>query len=257
MQTNILVVFANPRGTDPMRLGSEDRTILESIRLGRYRDRISLTRIHAATIHDLRRALLDNAFQVVHISSHGTGMGLVLEDELGGKYVVPQQALAELLQAYSPPIDCVILNACYSVTQGQLMSMGVPFTIVMEGPISDKAAIEFSRGFYDSLGAAKTLDFAYEEGCRTVKLAAPGAEFVSKLLRKGETYTSSFGQPPTPRYEIYEGKVIDLLPAHNPVAGEWRVIQDDASRFAYQLDKQSVERQQGYVENYELSLFST
>lgn len=182
----VLVVFANPRGTDPLRLGTEDRVIRESIKLSRYRENISLTIHHATTVHDLRRALLDEEFQIIHISGHGTGSGLVLEDELGGKYVVPQQALGELFSAYSPPIYCVILNACYSISQGQLTSLGIPFTVAVEGPISDDAAIEFSRGLYDAVGAGKKIDFAYEEGCRTVKLAAPNTRFISQVLKKGE-----------------------------------------------------------------------
>ena len=181
-QVSVLIVFANPRGTSPLRLGTEDRAIRESIKLSRYRDNILLKTCHASTIHDLRRALLEDEFQIVHISGHGTEGGLVLEDELGGQYVVPQQALADLLKAYSPPLKCVILNACFSLSQGQLMSLGVPFTIAMEGTINDDAAIEFSRGFYDAIGAKRDIDFAYEEGCRSVKLAAPGKTFVSQIL---------------------------------------------------------------------------
>ena len=195
-KTKVLVIFANPRGTDPLRLGAEDRVIRESIKLSRYRENISLTIHHATTVHDLRRALLDEEFQIVHISGHGTGSGLVLEDELGGKYVVPQQALGELFRAYSPPIECVILNACYSISQGQLTSLGIPFTVAMEGAISDEAAIEFSRGFYDAVGAGKKIDFAYEEGCRTVKLAAPNTRFTSQILKKGEKMPAdSAGMP--------------------------------------------------------------
>lgn len=182
-QISVLVVFANPRGTSPLRLGTEDRVIRESIKLSRYRDNISLKTCPASTIHDLRRALLEDEFQIVHISGHGTDTGLVLEDELGGQYVVPQQALADLFQSYSPPLKCVILNACFSLSQGQLTSLGVPFTVAMEGSISDNAAIEFSRGFYDAIGAGRDIDFAYEEGCRTVKLAAPNTQFVSQILK--------------------------------------------------------------------------
>lgn len=180
----VLIVFANPRGTDPLRLGREDKIILESIRLSQYRDRISITRCHAATVHDIRRALLDDEFHIVHISSHGSETGLILEDELGEKYAVPQQALAEFFQAYSPPLECVLLNACYSTAQGNLISLGVPFTIVMDGPISDKAAIEFSRGFYDAIGAGRDVEFAYNEGCRSVKLSCPDTRFSSVLLAR-------------------------------------------------------------------------
>lgn len=187
-QVEVLIVFANPRGTDALRLGSEDRAIRQSIKLSRYRDNISLTTCHAATVHDLRRALLEGSYQVVHISGHGTDTGLVLEDELGGQYIVPQHALADLFGAYSPPLKCVVLNACFSISQGELTSMSVPFTVAMEGSIGDEAAIEFSRGFYDAIGAGKDIEFAYQEGCRTARLAAPDSQFISNIIKQGENW---------------------------------------------------------------------
>jgi hypothetical protein len=179
-----LVVFANPPDTEALRLGEEDRAIREAIKLSQYRDKIKIVVCHATSIHDVRRALLEKDFHIIHISGHGSEMGLVLEDVQGNASIIPQEALAELFGAYTPPLECVILNACYSISQGHLLSLGIPFTIAMEGPISDKAAIEFIRGFYDALGAGRTIDFAYEEGCRTVKLAAPGTQFISELLRR-------------------------------------------------------------------------
>ncbi len=187
----VLVVFANPRGTSALRLGEEDKAITESIRLSKHRDDIRLTKCQAATVHDLSRALLDEEFRIVHISGHGTQSGLVLEGNDGSRFVVPQAALAKTFSAYAAPnghLDCVVLNACYSVSTGSLASLGVPYTIAMEGAISDRAAVEFSRGFYDAIGAGKDIPFAYEEGCRRVELAAPGTQFVSKLLRFGESY---------------------------------------------------------------------
>ena len=90
----------------------------------------------------------------------------------------------------------------------------------MEGAISDKAAIEFSRGFYDAIGAGKDIEFAYDEGCRRVELAAPGTRFISKLLRSGETYTPeseqghlsghSRGGSTVPSTPIILGLAVDL-----------------------------------------------
>lgn len=57
-QINVLVVFANPRGTSSLKLSTEDRVIRESIRLSRYRNDISLTIRHATTVHDLRLSLI-------------------------------------------------------------------------------------------------------------------------------------------------------------------------------------------------------
>ena len=167
---NILAIFANPKGTDHLRLSAEDRVMRECIRLSKGRDNLHLDIRHAATIHDVRRALLNEDYRIVHFSGHGTGAGLVLEDELGQVHLIPQEALAEFLSAYSPPIECAILNACYSDVQGQMISQGVPYTIAMGTAISDEGAIEFTRGFYDALGAGRSIEFAYEEGCRTIKL---------------------------------------------------------------------------------------
>lgn len=190
----VLLVFSNPRGTSQLELSREDKIIKESIKLSKNRDNIELHTLHAASVHDLRRSLLENDFDIVHMSGHGTGVGLILEDELGGKYVVPQKGLAELFKAYSFPkgsLNCVILNACYSISQGELISLETPFTIAMEGAVSDRAAIEFSRGFYDAIGAYKNIDFAYEEGCRNVMLTAPKSKFISKILNKGEQYVGN------------------------------------------------------------------
>lgn len=190
----VLIIFSNPRGTVQLDLSREDKIIKESIKLSKNRDNIEVHTLHAASVHDLRRSLLENDFDIVHLSGHGTGIGLILEDELGGKYVVPQKGLAELFKAYSHPtgsLSCVILNACYSISQGELISLETPYTIAMEGAVSDIAAIEFSRGFYDAIGAYKNIDFAYEEGCRNVMLSAPKSKFVSKILNKGERYLGS------------------------------------------------------------------
>jgi hypothetical protein len=168
--TSILAVFASPQGSDPLRLGAEDRVIRECLNLSRFRNNISLEVLHAATIHDVRRALLGGDYRIIQFSGHGTGQELVLENALGEPQLVPQEALAECLSAYSPPIECVILNACYTGVQVKLISLGVPFTIGINGAISDAAATEFTRGFYDAIGAGKDIEFAFQEGCRCVKL---------------------------------------------------------------------------------------
>jgi hypothetical protein len=49
--TRVLLVCANPRGTDAIRLGEEDRTLRECIRLSPHRDRIKVETIQAATPH--------------------------------------------------------------------------------------------------------------------------------------------------------------------------------------------------------------
>jgi hypothetical protein len=77
-----------------------------------------------------------------------------------------------------------VLNACYGLAQGQLISLGVDFTIAMENEVADSAAREFARGFYDALGAGKEIEFAYREGCLSARLAGPDVAFEAKLLKR-------------------------------------------------------------------------
>lgn len=188
--TNVLLVFANPQDSDQLRLGAEERVIRESIRRSANRDNIALKSLTAATPHDLRRALLDENFDVVQISGHGSGRGLLFEDERGAVHLLRQEVLADLFEPYTDTLKCVVLNACYSVSQGELISLGIPFTVAMENAISDHSAIEFSRGFYDAIGAGRDFDFAYEEGWRSVKISNLGPAFNARLLRKDEKYVS-------------------------------------------------------------------
>ncbi|EAQ81489.1 CHAT domain-containing protein [Blastopirellula marina] len=184
--TNILLVCANPRGTDSLRTAEEDRTLRESIQLSRHRDKINIRTLNAATIDDLRRALLDNTFDIVHFSGHGTKNGLVFEDTNGRLMVPASDALAELLLRRS--VKTVLLNACYSLSVGRLTSMGAEFTIATTGPISDPAAIEFTRGFYDAIGAGYDAADAYDEGMSTAKLKELHIDTI--LLRSGEEYAA-------------------------------------------------------------------
>jgi hypothetical protein len=111
---------------------------------------------------------------------------LAFEDSAGRLYVPPQEAIAELLASFSPPLQCVILNACYSLEQGSFASLGVPYTVAMEGPIADNAAIAFSGGFYDSLAAGRDVEFSFKQGVLALKLAKHPDSLVPKLIRKGE-----------------------------------------------------------------------
>lgn len=184
----VLVVFSNPSGTEQLKLGNEDKVIKEAIRRSNNKNNIEIDTCHSATVHDLRRALLDKEYKIVHISGHGSGSGLLFEDDSGEANLVPQHALADLFGMHRYPqkgkLECVLLNACYSMDQGEQIALGIPYTIAMEGAISDSASIEFSRGFYDAIGANKDIQSAYDEGCIAVGLARPGAQFMPQLLKK-------------------------------------------------------------------------
>jgi hypothetical protein len=232
-----LILFANPKKTMPLQVSVEKRIIQEALGLAKYKDNLEITFVETSTIHDLRRNLLNEEFNIVHISSHGTQDGLILEDEHGEPHLIQPQGLADLLQKYQS-LECLILNACYSISQGAPASLSVPYTIAMESKIEDKAAIEFSRGFYDAIGALKGYEFAYLEGCQNVKLCFPEANFRAEILRRGEyirdaSYIVDEKPPAAAAAEIktftnvwYTKKKYSFWSLRNPEVGTLHVYDD-------------------------------
>ncbi|WP_306546011.1 CHAT domain-containing protein [Desulfobulbus sp.] len=201
----ILVVFANPRGTNLLRLGEEQRVIQECIDRSRKRARIKIDFRTATSVDDLARAVLETGYEIVHLSGHGSGKGFVLEDERGDPFIPPPAAVAKLMHENSPPIECVVLNSCYSLTQGVLTALGVPYTVASERPLADAAAIEFTRGFYDAIGAGKDIKSSYKAGVMRCLLKAFDPRRLPTLLPKDEVVQWPSERLPIP---LDDGSVI-------------------------------------------------
>ncbi|MEL7357906.1 MAG: CHAT domain-containing protein [Cyanobacteria bacterium J06560_6] len=183
----VLILTADPMrsvGHAPLRLGAEVRLIEESLRRSCKQDRFAVATKFAVRTIDLRRALLDYRPQIVHFSGHGTGSkGLVLENDAGTLQLVSTEALAGLFGIFETgKIECVLLNACYSETQAISIHQFVDCVIGMNQPIGDKAAIQFSEGFYDALGAGSTYDEAFKIGCSAIALEG-SSEYSTPVLK--------------------------------------------------------------------------
>ena len=188
----ILVLAANPKDTSGLRLDEEVRGIQQSLQLSKDRDRFELVSAWAVRTEDLMQQLVTYQPHIVHFLGHGTGeQGLVLEDSRGRSQRVPTRALSRLFQQVVS-VECVLLNACYSDTQGQAISQFVSCVIGMNQPIGDAAAVHFARGFYTSLGNGGSYEAAYEMGRAAIDL-----ENISEVA--------------TPVLRTRAGKVIDGL----------------------------------------------
>jgi NTP pyrophosphatase (non-canonical NTP hydrolase) len=178
-RVRVLFVTCDPEGAaDHLHLQAEQRAIKEALAFSPHGSKIHIENLPAATTDDLRRALLSEDYDIVHFSGHADQDVLVFETADNQPSEIPTTAVAELIGRY-PSVKCVVLNACEAVK-----SLKVPIssrTIGMEANIPDKAAIEFSRGFYDALGAGKSIDVAYAEGVSAMKLASYDAAYVRML----------------------------------------------------------------------------
>jgi Leucine-rich repeat (LRR) protein len=181
----ILVMAANPKATPPLRLEEEVREIEEGLRRAEHRDRFEIRSKWAVRRRDLRRALLDYKPHIVHFSGHGTGNGLMVEDEMGFAVTVSKEALSGLFERFSGKVECVILSACFSGPQAEAISKHIDYVIGMKEEINDRAAIEFSVGFYDALGAGESVEEAFKFGQNAVHLEFPDQlEYLIPVLKK-------------------------------------------------------------------------
>ena len=167
----ILILTANPKNTDKLRLDEEVREIQAGLERAQKRDQFEIVTRWALRVDDLRRALLDHEPQIVHFSGHGAGEhGLALENSSGQMQLVSTESLARLFKLFKDTIECVVFNACYSEAQAEAIHQHIDCLVGMNKAIGDRAAIEFAVGFYDALGAGKSYEVAYEFGCSAIDL---------------------------------------------------------------------------------------
>jgi hypothetical protein len=160
----ILILAANPKTTPRRRLDEEVREIEEGLKRSRYRHRFEIHSRWAVRPRDIRQALLDYEPNYLHFIGHGTEDGLLVEDELGMAVHFSAKALSELFKLCSGHLESVILNACYTASQAAAINKHIDYVIGMKKAIKDKAAIEFSAGFYDALGAGRSVEDAFAFG---------------------------------------------------------------------------------------------
>jgi CHAT domain-containing protein len=179
----ILLLASSPADQTRLRLDTEVREIDQGLRLSQQRSQFDLQQRWAVRPDDLRRALLDMQPQIVHFCGHGEGAaGLVLEDESGNAKLVSTPALTSLFQLFSNRgLECVVLNACYSEVQAEAIAQHIPFVIGMNDAIGDIAAVKFSVGFYDALGAGWSYPEAYELGCNAIALTGSSQDSIPVL----------------------------------------------------------------------------
>ena len=167
----ILILSANPTDTDKLRLDEEVGKIQSGLERAKLREQFEIIDKWAVRPDDLRRALLDHKPQIVHFCGHGSGEGgLALEDDLGQVHLVSTRSLAGLFKLCQDTVECVLLNACYSEAQALAIHQHIDYVIGMSRSIGDKAAIKFAMGFYDALGAGRSIEDAYEFGCNAIDL---------------------------------------------------------------------------------------
>jgi hypothetical protein len=181
----ILFLGSNPRESKRLRMDDEIKRIEQGLERSKRRDQFKIVQRWAATIDDLRRAILDHEPEIVHFAGHGSGRGegdhcrdmvlggknhggLAFEDQIGQVQHISGEFLARLFELCADRVRCVVLNACYSEDQADAIARHIDYVIGMKAEIEDESAITFAVGFYDALGAGKDYEKAFKFGCSAI-----------------------------------------------------------------------------------------
>ena len=167
----ILILAANPQDTSPQQLSQEVRDIEEGLKRSQQRDQFTIEQRWAVSPRDIRLAMLEANPQIVHFSGQGAQReGLIFADDTGEDKLVSPEALAGLFGLF-PEVECVILNGCFSQGQPQAIAQQIKYVIGISQQLAPQAATEFAIGFYDALGAGRSIEFAYKIGCSAIEIA--------------------------------------------------------------------------------------
>lgn len=184
---SILLLAADPTNASRLRIGEEFREIQEKLQLAKLREKFRIEQRTSVRPTDLSQVLLDLQPQILHFSGHGMESGaLCFENQIGQIHPISPDALAALFEQFKDQVKCVLLNACYSEIQAVAISEHIDYVVGMNKAIGDKAAIAFSIGFYQGLGAGRTIEGAYKLGCVQVRLQGIPEHLTPVLVKQGE-----------------------------------------------------------------------
>lgn len=158
MNYSVLIIFSCPKNQDRLRLDREHRVIQKIIesKISHVKIRI----LQAATINDLIEAISSPGLRVVHFSGHGSHHSIYLEkseySDVGEE--LNANILSIIIQEHCPNLEALILSSCYSSSGIDCLVKSASKIITVEGEAEDKAAIEFTKHFYENYLSNESID---------------------------------------------------------------------------------------------------
>jgi hypothetical protein len=225
----ILGMVASPRGLPQLDVGREKRRVEEATQGLRAEGMVELNWLEGQTWRDLQRAMRRGPWHVFHFVGHGgfdpeTEEGAIaLTQEAGRKHLLRATALARLLDDHFP-LRLTFLNSCegargsdrdaFSSTAATLVRRGMPAVVAMQYEITDEAAIEFSRDFYEAVADGLPVDAAVAEARAAVSIRS-ALEWGTPVLFMRSSDGRVFDIQETARWEEGRRERIERLHDHS------------------------------------------
>jgi len=168
---DVLVLAANPIGTDLLQLEKEAERIQQRLQEGEAGKSFVVKVERAVQVEDLSKYLLQYTPLILHFSGHGNSSGdIILNNDQGQAQSVSPESLAQLLAIVGGRLECVVLNACFSLEKADALVEHVSFVVGMDAEIDDESAVRFAAGFYRGIGFGRGYYNAFELGRSEINL---------------------------------------------------------------------------------------
>lgn len=194
----ILGMVAAPTNLASLDVTQEQQRIERALEHLLEKGEVEFHWVEGGTWEALQTKLDSNEWHVFHFIGHGTfdaaaGEGqLAFCNEHGEFHAMSAIALGRMVSGHRS-LRLAFLNACEGgrTSDGELFSSvgavltrrGVPAVISMQFNISDRAALEFSRLFYDSLARGNSVDVAVTQARTGVSISLPNSvEWATPML---------------------------------------------------------------------------
>lgn len=182
----ILGMVSNPSDQRKLDVDREKEDMASSIGHLIEAGYVSLTWLEGQTWRDLQAAMREGPWHVFHFIGHSEfhaeiGEGLiVLADEYRRSNFITSTQLGTLIAGHQS-MRLAVINSCegakasknnlYSSIGAILTRRGIPAVVSMQYDITDIAALEFSRCFYDSIAFGLSVEEAVAEARKAINLA--------------------------------------------------------------------------------------
>jgi len=174
----ILAMIASPSDLDALDVERERERMSRSLQELEASGLVELTWLEGQTWRHVQRAMRGGPWHVFHFIGHGgfdpnADEGVIaLANEDGKMHLLRATELGRLLSNHDA-LRLAILNACegakssqrdiFSSTAATLARRGIPAVLAMQEEITDRAAIECTRAFYEALSDGLPVDEAVSE----------------------------------------------------------------------------------------------
>ena len=118
----------------------------------------------------IQMELLNNEPVILHFSGHGGPGKLCFEDRDGNPVLVDGSLISEIVQAYDG-LECIVLNACFSMDVAKACARHLKAVIGCDDSIGDRAAANFTRGFYQAVAHGRDYEAAFNMGKIEVRIS--------------------------------------------------------------------------------------